>query len=1096
MSVLHPVGVSAGPTHKMLIATLLLTFILAAPSWPAAPPGMLRSGDAYAMRLGNDCSWRMGTAAIEMTVAHSKDRFALVSLKSKLAHPAKQFVLSGNISPEVRLVWDGQVVGGNTSGWTCAAGNAVAVQVGGATTLQVTIMLRRAALEVTRTYLVFPFESLIREWSSFTNRDSTAHELRDPSMLEARLLSHEVRQGHVRLLNMGGAYCCGTQADGSKDIGPFTLRETRLAPHYFRVFDSYDEPGCVSPGSTAPACKLTAWQESATSYLPWFALKDTTSKSGVAMGFDYFGHWQVLISGASADLGIRLRIANFAQLLAPGGSVTMPPTFVMMFQGDMDDMGNRLVDWQYRYLWEYARPGYFAGVAAPGNWCAGTQWCGNWDPQGIRQKIFSVANRYREIGFDVHWTDNGWWKAAGDWTDGPDFHETVDYLDKSGIKSILYYPIYGANKNSDLYRQHADWFQESIKGYTDFEGDLSIPAFEAWMAKTLLDGAQRWGNYEFRADAWPLTRGSARVQLAEDQAYRRVLSRFLDGRPGSAFYAVNSGGNELGYDYVRYASHVQYSDTPNARWAANAAFLFPVDKLNPDPNAYSMIGYCSHFIWESLANNPAFYSSEQADGNGRGDTTDPAQIECARRLVDMYHYMVFSGVAGRWVRQFHPLDSRRSDSNGLYDWFQRVSADGNRAMLHRVGGSAVGALTVFPRGLNPSADYDLSFQFQARKERRSGADLMARGIDLPAGVEHGDIVYFNMNRRPGSGTDHSLPSPPPSVSAQAATHVNYPGVDVVWQAATDDNWVSFYRIYRDGALIGRVSKGLYYFDYGPGASARSTYSVQTVDGDGNASAMISGSPGAGFDTRVVDDRDFEHDGFVPLDDAGSFQGTLSVSRYPSHAMSRDFVGAAVELYVRMGPDGGCAKVDLDGRAAGRINTYAPDTGTTQVAIFSKAWPTVGNHRIVVSPTYSCDKNATTPAESRNVYIDGLRLTVAAPTVTPSGNTRVHYQGSWDAGAPDADVPAGGTAEFSFDGGAVRIIGNLCSACGQAEVYIDGTSQGHIDLYGNRGNPAADAIVFERGFAARGPHVIRLVARGIKNIGSSGFHLPITAFYVN
>jgi len=35
----------------------------------------------------------------------------------------------------------------------------------------------------------------------------------------------------------------------------------------------------------------------------------------------------------------------------PGESLTTPMAFVGLFQGDLDEAGNEVLDWQYRYLW-------------------------------------------------------------------------------------------------------------------------------------------------------------------------------------------------------------------------------------------------------------------------------------------------------------------------------------------------------------------------------------------------------------------------------------------------------------------------------------------------------------------------------------------------------------------------------------------------------------------------------------------------------------------------------------------------------------------------------------------------------------------------
>ena len=98
----------------------------------------------------------------------------------------------------------------------------------------------------------------------------------------------------------------------------------------------------------------------------------------------------------------------------------------------------------------------------------------------------------------------------------------------------------------------------------------------------------------------------------------------------------------------------------------DASRLFPVDKISGDPNEWSQNGYCTDLIWADLAMNPSFVSSAFPQNGWHADTTDTPQIECARKLVDTYKYMLAEGVAGRWVRQYHPAssDDRRTGSSG------------------------------------------------------------------------------------------------------------------------------------------------------------------------------------------------------------------------------------------------------------------------------------------------------------------------------------------------------------------------------------------------------------------------------------------------
>ena len=99
------------------------------------------------------------------------------------------------------------------------------------------------------------------------------------------------------------------------------------------------------------------------------------SKDGLFIGWDYFGHWAS--SYTMDDRGgvqARMHVAGYNRDLSPGETVTTPKAFVGLFQGDLDDAGNTLLDWQYRYIWDYTRDGWFPGIRMLGDWWKGTSW--------------------------------------------------------------------------------------------------------------------------------------------------------------------------------------------------------------------------------------------------------------------------------------------------------------------------------------------------------------------------------------------------------------------------------------------------------------------------------------------------------------------------------------------------------------------------------------------------------------------------------------------------------------------------------------------------------------------------------------------------
>jgi hypothetical protein len=94
---------------------------------------------------------------------------------------------------------------------------------------------------------------------------------------------------------------------------------------------------------------------------------------------------------------------------------------------------------------------------------------------------------------------------------------------------------------------------------------------------------------------------------------------------------------------------------------------------------------------------------------------------------------------------------------------------------------------------------------------------------------------------PGSGTDHIPPSSPANVTKRLGTNLGTEGIEVSWSASSDDNWISYYEIRKNGRLIGKAAKGTFFFDHSDYARNEidARFEVAAVDGDGNHSPAVS-----------------------------------------------------------------------------------------------------------------------------------------------------------------------------------------------------------------------------------------------------------------
>jgi hypothetical protein len=225
------------------------------------------------------------------------------------------------------------------------------------------------------------------------------------------------------------------------------------------------KPGTVKISGSVCSVSLSAtadakpgFRPGSSSYAPWVALYNHSTGDGLFIGSDYFGRWASSYTlDARGGVTARMHVQGYDKNLKPGGSVTTPKAFVGLFEGDLDDAGNTLLDWQYQYLWDYTRDDWFPGIRLLGDWWKGTTWGlpgGSWtggggDFDSTSRKVLRLADMMREVGADVYHRDWGWWDRARDWN-GPDFRTTGEYLRKSGMGQLIYAFLYTVDTESKV----------------------------------------------------------------------------------------------------------------------------------------------------------------------------------------------------------------------------------------------------------------------------------------------------------------------------------------------------------------------------------------------------------------------------------------------------------------------------------------------------------------------------------------------------------------------------------------------------------------------------------------------------------------------
>ena len=884
-------------------------------------------------------SWNLRTDKVERTVVLNGGRFFSQSWIDRITGRDLQ---KGMKISELAAIVNGEEVTGIGGGWSLISDRNHR-QKDGAFELDLTV--RRGDLQATKSYVTYPGSSIIREGVTFTNAGSSDLTIENP-----QFLTTAVRLGPFNSLNFFW------MTGGENRPGSWLLKAESFQANKSRTFDSFDP----FPGA---ADSKFGFKMGSASYAPWFALYDRSSKQGLFIGFDYFGRWTSSFIPAQDDsVTVQLKVAGYRQTLAPGASVITPKAFTGLFRSDLDNAGNELLDWQYQYLWDYTRQGWFPAIRMLGWWWNGTPWKdpgntwvgGNGDRASAFRKVFRVADLMSEVGADVYHRDWGWWDHAGDWS-GPDFKTMGEYLRKHDMGQLIYAFLYTVDPHSKLAHEHQDWvFKDTL--------DMSNPAVVKHLEAQLADFVHRFGPFEWRNDSVPTVPhgGDDTPLLGQDQGFRQILRNFLDRQPACAFQGVNDGGNDVGYDYARYASSLSFSDGAvgilRNYWAA---LILPPDKSSDIPDKWQPDHY-DKASWRGLLT---------INFDMTGDTWNPAKLEGIRQLIDIYHYLGSQGLVGRWVHVYRPYIE--GDDPTMY--FERLSRDGSRGIVipkHL----APGPVTIRPKGLNPAQRYLVSFQESDRSESRTGTDLMKSGVRLDK-MASGELIYFNVPYHPGSKLYRTPPNAPTNLTKQAATNMGYPGIELRWHPSHDRHWISYYEILRNNIVVDRVAKGIYYFDHSAGADLAATYSVIAVNG-GDLKSSRADAP-----------RDLKVQPAVILDDAPgaglsfsgnwqretnlqpAYKGTLASSDEKGASVAFKVMGSKFIWFTRMCPECGEAQISIDNREAATVDTYSADD-IFGVGIYMKTFSAPGRHQVKITVL---GKHAGPRGHGTRVYIDGIRI---------------------------------------------------------------------------------------------------------------------------
>jgi hypothetical protein len=207
-----------------------------------------------------------------------------------------------------------------------------------------------------------------------------------------------------------------------------------------------------------------------------------------------------------------------------------------------------------------------------------------------------------------------------------------------------------------------------------------------------------------------------------------------------------------------------------------------------------------------------------------------------------------------------------------------------------------------------------------------------------------------------------------------------------------------------------------------------------------------------------------------------------------------FRGTSIAWRGYRGPDGGIARVELDG-VAQEVDTYAAAQKFQEV-VFTATGLADTNHTLTIEVTGRKNPAATGTkivADAFDVTTPGRRFQESEANITYTGEwIWRNVNRSWNEGAAHTTNTPGSRATFSFTGTSVSWIGCQKASIARAKIYVDGVFKGEIRNSKPVPIEGYQRVIYRVDGLTNGPHTLTIEH---SPTGGTGF-VVIDAFDVH
>ena len=535
--------------------------------------------------------------------------------------------------------------------------------------------------------------------------------------------------------------------------------------HLKRISNNYDWTGAASTYAHPPPGMQREM-------IPYVLIGQPGKQgSGFYLGIEFSGRTRIHLARHQQSLhltaGLNPEPGPYLTHLAPGEIFETPTIFLGTFRDGTDGSANTLHHWVRTTLNNPATlhdPQY--PLVVNNSWGSGMAITADQARRMIRDST--------ELGFEMFHLDAGWFRGVGDWLPDPakfpdGLSPIADYAHDHGLRFGLWmdWALAAREKNAALYVENpnvrpwlttdppAGWKPEEIfKGSTM---DIGVPAVHAWAGAELdrvvhdyhLDMLEHDGyvvaqgcdrsdhphappnpqsirKYEDSGFWWVDSSNSTDVSYFATRAYYDIYAKLRREHPGLLLEICNDGGRMVDFGSAAHGDYFSISDAydplSNRRAFYDSSYALPpamletyVQKWPSTDSSTFLFGLRSGMMgWFTLMMDTTSWTPEQHAAAKQAIALYKDRLRPLIRTASLYHV------------------SPRPD--GVHwDGMEYIDQQTGRGVLFAFHGTTQNEAThnFLLRGLNPAANYQLTFEDQSSTNRiQRGSILMRSGLKI------------------------------------------------------------------------------------------------------------------------------------------------------------------------------------------------------------------------------------------------------------------------------------------------------------------------------------------------------------------------------